>query len=192
MDLNKFFESELAQHRDTLEAVHRNMREPFVRLVGICAASLRAGNKILFFGNGGSAADAQHLATELTVRYKQDRAPMAALALTTDTSTLTAAANDFGFQDLFARQVHALGRPGDVAIGISTSGKSENVNRALNTARNLGLTAAAFGGRDGGPMRDIADPILIVPSDDTARIQEMHILIGHMLCGALEKELKLL
>jgi D-sedoheptulose 7-phosphate isomerase len=192
MDLDKFFESELAQHRDTLEAVHRNMRESFVRLVDVCAASLKAGHKILFFGNGGSAADAQHLATELTVRYKQDRAPMAALALTTDTSTLTAAANDFGFQDLFARQVHALGRPGDVAIGISTSGRSENVNRALNTARNLGLTAAALGGRDGGPMRDIADPILIVPSDDTARIQEMHILIGHMLCGALEKELRLL
>ncbi|MEO5336225.1 MAG: D-sedoheptulose 7-phosphate isomerase [Magnetospirillum sp. WYHS-4] len=192
MDLNKFFASELAQHRAAVEAVQGSLREPFVRLVGVCAAAIRSGRKILFFGNGGSAADAQHLATELTVRYKKDRAPIAALALTTDTSTLTAAGNDFGFQDLFARQVHALGQAGDVAIGISTSGRSENVNRALNTARNLGLTAAALGGRDGGPMKDIADPILIVPSDDTARIQEMHILIGHMLCGALEKELGLL
>ena len=192
MDLRAFYRSEFDQHRQVLEATVDAVAEPFERLVHICAGAVRSGKKILFFGNGGSAADAQHIATELTVRFKQDRAPVAGMALTTDSSSLTAIGNDFGFQDLFARQVHALGREGDVAIGISTSGNSENVNRALNTARNLGMTAAGLCGRDGGTMRDIADPILIVPSDDTARIQEMHITLGHMLCGALEKELGLL
>ena len=192
MDLNAFFKAEFDQHQETLDRTRAVLAEPFVRLVEACVGSIRNEGKILFFGNGGSAADAQHLATELTVRYKRDRAPVAAIALTTDTSSLTAIGNDFGFDDLFARQVHALGRSGDVAIGISTSGNSENVNRALNTARNLGLTAAALTGRDGGRVRDIADPVLIVPSDDTARIQEMHITLGHMLCGAIETELGLL
>ena len=192
MDLRAFYQAEFDQHRQAMEAAREALADPFVRLVEIAVAAVGNGNKIIFFGNGGSAADAQHLATELTVRYKQDRAPIAGIALTTDTSSLTAVGNDFGFQDLFARQIHALGQKGDVAIGISTSGNSENVNRALNTARNLGLTAAGFGGRDGGAMRDIADPILIVPFDDTARIQEMHITLGHMLCGALEQKLGLL
>jgi D-sedoheptulose 7-phosphate isomerase len=152
---------------------------------------VRGGGKILFFGNGGSAADAQHLATELTVRYGRDRSPIAALALTTDSSTLTAAGNDLGFEQIFARQISALGCPGDIAIGISTSGRSPNIVNAVEVARASGLTAAAFTGGDGGKLVGLADPILIVPSRTPARIQEMHITLGQMLCGALERELGL-
>ena len=189
MDLDAYFSSEMEEHERVLGATREALREPFARLVSVCLKAARNGNKIVFFGNGGSAADAQHLATELAVRYERDRAPIAALALTTDTSTLTAIGNDYGFDDLFSRQVEALCRPGDVVIGISTSGNSENVIRALKAARNLDAVAAGFGGRDGGRMRGLADPLLVVPSDDTARIQEMHITLGHMLCGALETEL---
>ncbi len=192
MDLDAYFASELDQHAAVLGATREAVREPFARLVAACVAAVKGGYKIVFFGNGGSAADSQHLAAELAVRYKQDRAPIAALALTTDTSALTAIGNDFGFDDLFARQVEAACKAGDVVIGISTSGNSENIIRGLDAARKLGATAAGFGGRDGGRMRGLADPFLVVPSDDTARIQEMHITIGHMLCGALELELGLL
>ena len=149
--------------------------------------ALGAGNKVMFFGNGGSAADAQHLAAELVVRFRADRAPLAAVALTTDSSVLTAGANDFGFETVFECQVRALGRPGDVAIGLTTSGNSANVIRALEAARGLGMTAAALSGGDGGRLAGIADPLLLVPSTDTARIQEMHITIGHMLCDVLEQ-----
>jgi D-sedoheptulose 7-phosphate isomerase len=145
----------------------------------------------LLFGNGGSAADAQHLATELTVRYKKSRAPIAALALTTDTSVLTAAGNDLGFERIFARQIEALGKAGDVAIAISTSGKSPNVIAALRQAKAMRLITAALGSKGGGDMAGLADHLLVVPSDTTARIQEMHITLGQMLCGALEIELGL-
>jgi D-sedoheptulose 7-phosphate isomerase len=145
----------------------------------------------MFFGNGGSAADAQHIATELTIRYKHDRVAIAAIALTTDTSALTAAGNDLGFEQIFARQIEALGKPGDVAIAISTSGKSRNVIAALEQARSMRLITAAFGGKDGGDMIPLIDHLLVVPSATTARIQEMHILLGQMLCGALEIELGL-
>ncbi len=188
MDLNVFFASELDEHAAVLAATREALAEPFERLVAACAEAVRGGHKIVFFGNGGSAADAQHLAAELVVRYKRDRAPIKAIALTTDTSALTAIGNDFGFDDLFVRQVRALLGGGDVAIGISTSGNSENVIRALKAAKELGAVAAGLGGRGGGKMTGLADPFLVVPSDDTARIQEMHITLGHMLCGALEKE----
>ena len=145
----------------------------------------------MFFGNGGSAADAQHLATELTVRYKKDRAAIAAIALTTDSSALTAVGNDLGFEKIFARQIEALGRKGDVAVAISTSGKSANVIAGLKQAKAMGLVTAAFGANDGGSMPTHADHLLLVPSATTARIQEMHILLGQMLCGALEIELGL-
>jgi D-sedoheptulose 7-phosphate isomerase len=191
MDLDALFDSELEEHAAVLAAVREGLRAPFRRLVAACAESIRNGGKIVFFGNGGSAADAQHLATELTVRFVRDRAPIPALALTTDSSALTAIGNDLGFDALFARQVEALCRPGDVCIGISTSGNSENVIRALVAAREIGCVAAGFGGRDGGRMKALAEPFLIVPSPTTSRIQEMHITLGHMLCGALEKELDL-
>ena len=183
-----FFDSELAEHLAVAEATRASLRAPFEGVVAACAASLQGGGKLLFFGNGGSAADAQHLATELTVRYKADRAPIAALALTTDTSALTAAGNDLGFEHIFARQVEALGRRGDVAIGITTSGRSANVLKAFETARRMGLVTVGFTGGEAGL---IADHLLQVPSKVTARIQEMHITLGQMLCAALEIELGL-
>ena len=191
MDLSAFFKSEFAEHHDVARRTEVALAVAFAGLVADCVKSVRAGGKLMFFGNGGSAADAQHLATELTVRYKRDRAAIAAIALTTDTSALTAAGNDLGFDRIFARQIEALGRPGDVAIAISTSGKSANVTTALRQAKAMRLTTAAFGGKGGGDLAGLADHLLLVPSDTTARIQEMHITLGQMLCGALEIELGL-
>ncbi|WP_096700130.1 D-sedoheptulose 7-phosphate isomerase [Magnetospirillum sp. 15-1] len=181
-----FLDQQIAEHAETLAVTGAAVREPFQRLVQACLDSLAAGGKILFFGNGGSAADAQHLATELVIRYRYNRKALAALALTTDTSLLTACANDFSYEEIFSRQIEALGRPGDVAIGITTSGNSPNVLTALAVARDMGLVAAGFSGRDGGKMVGLADPLLVVPSSVTARIQEMHILIGHALCDRVE------
>lgn len=191
MDLNAYFDSEMAEHEAVFTATRAALRQDFVKLVTLCGQSVRQGGKILLFGNGGSAGDAQHIATELTVRYVKDRQPIAAIALTTDTSALTAIGNDLGFDQLFARQVAALGKPGDVAIGISTSGTSKNVLLGLEAARKAGLATAALGGKDGGKLRDYADVVLVVPSQTTARIQEMHITLGQMLCGALERDLGL-
>jgi D-sedoheptulose 7-phosphate isomerase len=191
MDRAAFFKSELAEHQDVARKSEAALGAAFAGLVGACVTSLRGGGKLMLFGNGGSAADAQHLATELTVRYKADRAAIAAIALTTDNSALTAAGNDLGFDRVFARQIEALGKPGDVAIAISTSGKSPNVLAALKQARAMKLVTAAFGGQGGGAMAGLADHLLAVPSTTTARIQEMHITLGQMLCGAVEIELGL-
>jgi D-sedoheptulose 7-phosphate isomerase len=169
----------------------RENLDTLVIAIDALVAAFRSGHKLLLFGNGGSAADAQHLATELAVRYAGDRAPIPALALTTDSSTLTAIGNDMGFGLLFARQIEALCRPGDVCIGISTSGQSDNVLAGLAAARKQACLAAGLAGRDGGRMVGLADPLLIVPARSTARIQEMHITLGHMLCAALEIELGL-
>lgn len=188
MTNDTLFQDEIGRHAQALSAVREHLAEPFAALVAACRKSLANGGKIFFFGNGGSAADAQHLATELTIRYTRNRKAIAALALTTDTSCLTACANDLGFEQVFSRQVEALARPGDVAIGITTSGNSANVTLALEAAKALGCVAAALSGRDGGELKGLADPLLIVPVHETARIQEMHILLGHMLCEALERE----
>jgi len=190
-NLNEYFEAEFDEHEAVVAATRAALAASFARLVAVSLTALEGGGKILLFGNGGSAADAQHLATELTVRYVRDREPIAALALTTDSSALTAIGNDLGFEELFARQLRALGRPGDVALGISTSGRSPNVVRALQAARDGGLVPAALSGGDGGALPGLADPLLIVPSRTTARIQEMHITLGQMLCGALERGLGL-
>ena len=192
MDLNTFYDAEFDQHRAAMDATQGALAEPFARLVGVCADAVRGGGKLLLFGNGGSAADCQHIATEMAIRYITDRAPIAAIALTTDSSMLTAAANDWSFDDVFSRQVEALGNPGDVVIAISTSGKSENVLRGLAMAKEKGLKVTGFGGKGGGGMVGLCDPLLLVPSDITSRIQEMHITLGHMLCGALEQELGLI
>jgi D-sedoheptulose 7-phosphate isomerase len=149
---------------------------------------LRSGHKLLFFGNGGSAADAQHLATEFVVRYRKNRPALAAIALTTDTSALTAIGNDFGFDELFARQVEALCGPGDVAIGITTSGNSENVIRGLRAAKAAGAVTVAFTGEGGGRLAGQVDRSIFIPSKVTARIQEMHLMLGHVLCALLEQE----
>lgn len=158
----------------------------------VCAAArlmadaLAAGGKLMFCGNGGSAADSQHLAAELTGRFVNDRRPLAALALTTDTSALTCIANDYAFDQVFARQVRALGRPGDVLVAISTSGNSPNVMAAVEAARDRGMASIGLLGRDGGALRTRCDPAIVIPSQVTARVQEAHILIGHSLCGMLE------
>jgi D-sedoheptulose 7-phosphate isomerase len=153
------------------------------------ADTLRAGRKIMLMGNGGSAADCQHLAAEFTGRFQQERRPLAALALTTDTSALTCIGNDYGFEHVFERQLAGLGQPGDCAVGISTSGSSPNVLRALERARTLGLTTVGLSGRDGGPMAALCDVCVVVPHPDTARIQEAHIFIGHCWCGMVEQSL---
>ena len=190
-DLNNFWTSESGEHLGVAEKTFDTLRGDFGEVVDLCAKSLSSGGKLLFFGNGGSAADAQHLATEFAVRYVKNRKPMAALALTTDTSALTAIGNDLGFDELFARQIEAIGNPGDVAIGISTSGKSANVMKALVAAQNKKLATICFTGANGAAMAKICDAALKVPSKTTARIQEMHITLGQMLCGALEKKLGL-
>ena len=190
MDLTAFFKAEFADHLDTARRTEQALAGAFAGLVGACVTSLREGGKLMFFGNGGSAADAQHLATEFTIRYKKNRKALAAIALTTDSSALTAAGNDLGFEQIFMRQIEALGKAGDVAIAISTSGTSPNVLAGLQQAQAMGIVTAALGGKGGGLM-GFADHLLVVPSDTTARIQEMHIALGQMLCGAVEIELRL-
>jgi len=186
-----YFLEEFDDHLAAVAVARETLAEPFSKLLTACVTAIRNGNKLMLFGNGGSAADAQHIATELTIRYIKDRAPIAAIALTTDSSALTAAGNDLGFDQIFARQVAAIGKPGDVVIGITTSGTSPNVVAALKTAREMGMVTASFTGRDGGLMPTLADVALIAPGQSTRRIQEIHILIGHLLCGALETELGL-
>jgi D-sedoheptulose 7-phosphate isomerase len=152
----------------------------------LLAATLQEGGKILLFGNGGSAADAQHLAAEFVNRFRIERPPLAALALTTDTSILTSIANDYDFLEVFAKQVRALGRPGDAALGLSTSGNSANVVKALEAARQLGLKTLALSGGEGGPVAAAAELAIVVPSKSTPRIQEVHITIGHVLCDLVD------
>ena len=189
MDAISFLHEQFAEHAAVQAITADAIAEPFGRLVKACTESMKAGGKLIMFGNGGSAADAQHLAAEIVVRYSFNRRALAALALTTDSSVLTACANDFSYDDVFARQIEALARPGDVCLAFSTSGNSPNIVKALQAAKSVGAVAAAFGGRDGGAMKGLADPLLIVPTKVTARIQEMHILLGHSLCDLLERGL---
>jgi D-sedoheptulose 7-phosphate isomerase len=160
--------------------------EQVIAAARLLADTLKAGGKILLFGNGGSAADAQHLAAEFVNRFQVERPPLAAVALTTDTSILTAVANDYDFREVFVKQVQALGRPGDVAVGLSTSGSSPNVVAALVAARDLGLRTLALSGGDGGPVARAAELAIVVPSRHTPRIQEVHITIGHVLCDLVD------
>ncbi|NQW09525.1 MAG: SIS domain-containing protein [Alphaproteobacteria bacterium] len=191
MDFDRYLASELADHRAVAEATLDAVGDTFAVLAKTAVGTIRSGGKILLFGNGGSAADAQHIATELVIRYIGDRPPIAAIALTTDTSALTAGGNDLGFDRIFARQIEALARPGDLAIGFSTSGRSANVLAGLAEARVKGLATAGLTGRDGGALVDVADVVIRVPAAAANRIQEMHIVIGHALCGALEQALGL-
>lgn len=151
--------------------------------------SLRGGGKLLLMGNGGSAADAQHIAAEFVGRFNKERRALPAIALTTDTSALTCIGNDYGFEHIFARQVEALARKGDAVVGISASGNSENVLRALQKANELGAVTIGLLGNDGGKMKDVVHKAIVVPSDNTARIQEAHITIGHIICEIIEQEL---
>lgn len=190
-DVSAFWQSEKQEHLEAVESTFATLEGPFTAALEACVASIRSGGKLIFFGNGGSAADAQHLATELTIRYKKDRAPIAAIALTTDSSALTACGNDLGFDHIFSRQLEALAKPGDIAIGISTSGNSANILNALQSAKAMQLATIGLGGKDGGQMPELCDHTLIVPANTTARIQEMHITLGHMLCESLEQKLGL-
>lgn len=174
-------------------AVHERVGQvdpaPLVAAVDAVVSALRQGGKVLAFGNGGSAADAQHLAGELVGRYLRDRRALAGIALSTDTSILTAVANDFGYERVFARQIEALGRPGDVAIGISTSGRSANILRAFEMARSMGLVTIAFTGGDGGPMGRAADIHVNVPDSSTPRVQEVQRTQIHILCEIVEERM---
>jgi D-sedoheptulose 7-phosphate isomerase len=176
---------------DHLAAIERTrpLLAPTAALAEAVISVLGSGGKLLLCGNGGSAADAQHIATEFTVRYETTRRGLPAIALTTDGSAMTAASNDLGYERVFARQVEALGRSGDLLIAFTTSGRSPSVSAALVTARELGLITACFTGRDGGEVaaKGLADHCLIVPHNVTARIQEMHIFLGHLLCAAADE-----
>jgi D-sedoheptulose 7-phosphate isomerase len=178
--------------RESIEAkkaFFESRAESVARAADLIITSVRSGGKVLIFGNGGSAADAQHIAAELVNRLNYDRPPIAAIALTTDTSILTSVGNDSSFDGLFERQLRALGRPGDVALAISTSGNSPNVLRAVAAARELSIKTIALAGRDGGKLANAVDIALVVDADSTQRIQETHITIGHILCELVEEAL---
>jgi D-sedoheptulose 7-phosphate isomerase len=178
----------LADHLHTIEAL-RSQRSVIARIGELIGDCLHHNGCVFWLGNGGSAADCQHLAAELVGRFERDRRGLASVALTTDTSALTSIANDYGFEQVFARQVEALCRPGDLVIGISTSGNSPNVLAAIEAATHKGIATAGLSGRDGGKLKALTDVCLVVQADNTARIQEAHILIGHILCDLAEAQL---
>ena len=182
------FLENLAEHASLARAME-NLNQEVLLAGALASRALKRGGKILLCGNGGSAADCQHFAAELTGRFIKDRRPLAALALTTDTSALTSIANDYAFDEIFSRQVMALGHTGDLLICISTSGNSTNVIHAIEQANNLGIQTLGLLGNDGGRIRHMCGTSVVVPSTVTARIQEYHILIVHTLCGIIEQEL---
>ena len=189
--LESFFKNQIDEHQRILIKSKKTLMKSFINTVKICSDSLKENNKLLFFGNGGSAADAQHLSTELSVRFSKNRLALSAISLVTDTSALSAIGNDYGFEFLFSRQIEALGKSGDVAIGISTSGKSKNVIKGLKVAKNLGFKCIAFTGKNTRNLNKHCDEIISIPAENTSRIQEMHIMFGQMLCNAVEYKLGL-
>lgn len=189
--LNAVLDAEFAKSRRLIDAIVADaaLRAQVLDVVARCVAALRRGNKLLFAGNGGSAADAQHWAAELVSRFAYDRPGLPGIALTTDTSALTAIGNDYGFERVFARQLEALGREGDVLFAISTSGNSGNILAAIDAAKALGIDVVGFTGRSGGAMSDRCTVCLRMPSDETPKIQEGHELLGHVICGLIEREM---
>ncbi len=179
-------QNEMSAHKQTVEKMIQSMQNDIYTACTIATQAITNGHKILLFGNGGSAADAQHIAAELSGRYKVERRGLPGIALTTDTSVLTAVGNDYGYDRVFDRQVEALANEGDLLIGISTSGNSKNVLRALSLGANMGCRRVGFSGGDGGAMGEFCDINLVVPSDDTPRIQEMHIMMGHIIAQAID------
>ena len=177
---------EFELHLQTIQNVQNNMEEKLESAAKLVVQTLKNGNKILIFGNGGSAADAQHFAAELTGRYKTERRGLPAIALTTDTSALTAIGNDYGYDRVFDRQVESLAVKGDLLIGISTSGNSKNVLNAFELGKEIGCNIIGMSGRDGGAMNEASNINLVIPSNDTPRIQEMHILFIHTLCQIVD------
>jgi D-sedoheptulose 7-phosphate isomerase len=175
----------LERHKKAFELMD-SYHESVLALLEACNKSLQSGGKVIWMGNGGSAADAQHLAAEFMVRYKNERGPLASIALTTDTSILTAHSNDYHFDTVFERQVKGLCKPEDLVIGLTTSGTSANINLALSAANEIGAYTVALTGRDGGKVKGIAQLPIIITNDETARIQEAHMFIGHWLCEAID------
>ncbi len=190
-ELKKFFQSQVKEHIQVINRTKTTVEQNFLNILEMCYQSINDGNKLIFFGNGGSAADAQHLSTELTVRFSKNRKSIPALSLVTDTSTLSAIGNDLGFEFIFSRQLEALGKEGDVVIGISTSGKSLNIIKGLEYAKENGMKSVAFTGRYTKDLEKITNEIISIPAMNTSRIQEAHIFIGQMLCNALEFKLGL-
>jgi D-sedoheptulose 7-phosphate isomerase len=187
--MKEIIKSELDDHMQTAKLLD-NLTHSVATSAQICIDCLKNGGKILIFGNGGSAADAQHIAAELVGRFKEKREGLASIALTTDSSVITSIANDFGFEDIFVRQIEALANPGDVVIGITTSGESKNVIKGLQFASKLKCYTIGFCGQENGILNNICDVNLPIPSNNTARIQEMHILIGHIICHIIDKNFK--
>ncbi len=171
------------------EEILRSSLNTIIEICDIVINCLKKGGKIILFGNGGSAADSQHIAAELIGRFKKDKTSLPAIALTTNTSILTALANDYGYETVFAKQIEALAKKEDVAVGISTSGKAKNVSKAILEAKKLGLKTIGLTGKDGGELAKLADISITIPSNNTARIQESHIAIGHIVCELVEQTL---
>jgi len=184
--MQEMITAELSAHKDTIEKVIKTLKNDIENACELAVKTINTGNKIMFCGNGGSAADAQHLAAELSGRYKIERKGIAGLALTTDTSALTAIANDYAYEQVFVRQVEAIGKPGDLLIGISTTGNSKNITNAFKQAQEMGCTTLGLSGKGGGNFNGNCNVNIVIPSQDTPRIQEMHILIGHIICQALD------
>jgi len=187
--MKNVIKNQINEHIRVSNSLH-SLTEEIIKSAQLCINSLKSGGKILLFGNGGSAADAQHIAAELVGRYKVERKGLPAIALTTDTSVITSIGNDFGYDHIFDRQIDALAKKGDIAIGISTSGKSGNVISALKLASKLNCITIGFSGQDGGAMNQACNINLVVPSEDTPRIQEIHIVIGHIICHLIDQEFK--
>ena len=189
--MQDYIKKQLLESVEVKNALADKFINEIAAIAKTCADSIKSGGKIMFCGNGGSAADSQHLATELVVRLtaENDRQALPALALTTDSSILTACSNDYGFENVFSRQVEALGCAGDVLIGISTSGNSPNVIKAIECAQKRRLKTIGWSGKKGGKLAEVADQSLLVPSDDVQRIQEAHITIGHIIIGLIEREI---
>lgn len=176
----------LKEHQKIFDDIKTALPGEILSVAEVCAAALKKGNKLLFCGNGGSAADSQHLAAEFVGRFQTERAGLAAIALTTDTSVLTAVGNDYGYDKVFSRQIEALGQKGDVLFALSTSGESANVLKAVEAAKTKGLAAVGLTGRDGGSIAKTCDICINIPHQKSARIQEMHIMIGHIICELLD------
>ena len=187
--MEQIIEASLKESIAAKEAFFKRQSNDIARLAELIIDAIRNGNKLLVFGNGGSAADAQHVAAEFVNRFMIDRPPLAAIALTTDTSILTSIGNDFSFDDIFEKQILALGKKGDIALGISTSGNSPNVLKAISAAKKMGLTTAALTGGSGGKLMGLADVVLNVPSNKTPAIQETHLWIEHLLCQLVDEAL---
>lgn len=189
--MKKYIKDQIKKSYETKQALYENddLLDKIVEVAQKCVDLYRTDKKTMLAGNGGSAADAQHIAAELVGRYGFDRPSIPSLALTTDTSNLTAIGNDYGYDQVFSRQLEGMGQEGDIFFGISTSGNSVNIIKAFESAKKKNIMTVALTGRDGGEMAKMADIALVVPSNDTPRIQESHILIGHIICDIIEKEI---